>query len=339
MILRGRLFAVSLLVGIVIPASGALAAEPRQATKVGADGIEIRLLGAAARSRDPLARSYIVDRIAPGTTIRRRVQITNNTASTATVGVYPAAAILQRGKFGFAGGHSENELSSWISVSQNALSMSPAARMIETVTIAVPEQASAGERYAVVWAEVSAPAPASGGVTLVTRVGVRVYLSIGPGGALPANFSIGSLSAERPATGELVVAAKVHNSGRRTLDIVGDLTLSEGPGGLRAGPFPVKVGTALAPGVSRVVKVRLDKRLPRGPWHARMRLRSGFVQRAATATITFPRPAANTRTTPARSHHLILGLLILLALAAVALVFVGRVRRNRPRLQSLTVGR
>jgi len=333
---RGRLFAVSLLVGILIPASGALAAQPRQATKTGSGGIEIRLLDVAADSDDPLARSYIVDRLAPATTIHRRVEITNGTGSTADVGVYPAAATLQRGKFGFAGGHHRNELSSWISVSEDVLRMPTGTRAVETVTIEVPEQASAGERYAVVWAEVSAQAPASGGVTLVTRVGVRVYLSIGPGGALPANFSIGTLGAERSATREPVVVAKVRNSGRRTLDITGELTLSQGPGGLRAGPFPVDVGTALAPGNSRVVTVRLDKRLPRGPWHAQMRLRSGYLQRGATATITFPRLAASVP--PARSRHLVVILVGLLALVAFALLFFPRVRRNRLRLHSLPVG-
>src|SRR4029077_12129575 len=121
----------------------------------------------------------------------------------------------------------------------------PGANAFETVTINVPKTASVGERYAVVWAEVSAPAPRAGGVTLVNRVGVRMYCFIGPGGAPPANFVIGSLTAQRAASGEPLVLATVHNSGERTLDISGSLTLSAGPGGLRAGPFPVKLGTAL----------------------------------------------------------------------------------------------
>ena len=293
----------------------------------------------AADSRDPLARSYIVDRVAPGTTIRRRVEITNGTGSTADVGVYPAAATLVRGKFGFAGGHRRNELSSWMSVNHDVLRMPSGTKAIETVTIDVPEQASAGERYAVVWAEVSAQAPASGGVTLVTRVGVRVYLSIGPGGALPSNFAIGALGAKRSATGEPVVAAKVYNSGRRTLDITGELTLSKGPGGLRAGPLPVKLGTALAPGNSELVSVRLDKRLPRGPWHAQLRLRSGFLQRGAAATLTFPRQAGPANIVPARSRHVILVviLLVLLSIAALVLLLFRRMRRNRRRLHPLPV--
>ena len=328
--MRGLLIAAALLVGIVLPAS-ALAAAPQQ-PKAGSGGIEIRLLALSAdSSHDPLGRSYIVDRLAPGTTIRRRVQISNGTGSTADVGVYAAAATLHHGRFGFAGGRGRNELASWMSVSQGVLRMPTGTRRLETVTIDVPNQASSGERYAVIWAEVSAPAPAGGGVTLVTRVGVRVYLSVGPGGALPANFTVGTLTAERSASGDPLVAASVHNSGQRSLDIGGELTLSKGPGGLRAGPFAVKLGAALAPGSSRVATVRLDERLPRGPWHAQIRLRSGFLQRGASATLTFPRQAGLGQV-PARSRHLLLFaiLLGLIVAAAVALVLLRRPRRLSP---------
>jgi hypothetical protein len=335
-IVRGRLIVLPLLVGIIIPASGALAAEPHKPT-AGSGGIEIRLVDVPADSQDALARSYIVDRLAPGTTIRRRVEITNGTGSTADVGIYPAAATLRRGKFGFAGGHSRNELASWTSVSQDVLRMPPGTKAFEMVTINVPEQASSGERYAVIWAEVSARAPATGGVTLVTRVGVRIYLSVGPGGAPASNFAIGALSAERSATGQPLVVAKVHNSGRRTLDISGELTLSKGPGGLRAGPFPINLGTALAPDNSRLVTVRLDKRLPRGPWHAQIRLRSGFLQRGAAATITFPRQAGAANVAPARPRNLIdvVILLALLAIAAFALLLYRRIRRRGAPLNPL----
>ena len=329
--MRGRLIAVSLLVGTVLPA-GALAAAPQQ-PMAGSGGIEIRLVDLSAdSSHDPLGRSYIVDRLAPGTTIRRRVQITNATGSAADVGVYAAAATLHRGRFGFAGGHSRNELASWISVNQGVLRMPTGARTLETVTIDVPNDASSGERYAVVWAEVSAPAPAGGGVTLVARVGVRVYLFVGPGGALPANFAIGALTAKRSGAGEPLVIASVHNSGQRSLAIGGELTLSKGPGGLRAGPFPVKLGAALPPGNSRVVTVRLDKRLPRGPWHAQIRLRSGFLQRGASATLTFPRQSGLVQIVPARSRHLMLFaiLLGLIVAAAIALVLLRRPRRLNP---------
>jgi len=326
-IVRGGLIVLAVLAGIDISATSALAAPLRHSL----GGIGVRLVNLPANSRnDPLARSYIVERPAPGTTIRRRIEISNTTGSTADVAIYPAAAGLRKGNFGFASGHTRNELSSWTSVTPNVLSLPPNTSAFETVTIKVPKLASAGERYAVVWAEVSAPTSAARGVKLVNRVGVRLYLSIGPGGAPPANFAIASLSAERSATRAPLVLASVYNTGRRTLDISGTLRLSNGPGGLRAGPFAVKLGTTLAPGNSEPATVVLDKRLPRGPWRAQLRLTSGFIERSAVATIIFPRAAAVPK--PSGSRNLILvgsGLLALLAVGALALARSKRLASTR----------
>jgi hypothetical protein len=199
------------------------------------------------------------------------------------------------------------------------------------VTIKVPRQASAGERYAVVWAQVSAPPPADGGITLVNRVGVRMYVPIGPGGALPGNFTIGPLIPQRSATGYPLVVATVRNSGRRTLDIRGTLTLSEGPGGLRAGPFPVKLGAPLAPNASEAAVVRLDKRLPRGPWRVTIHLTSGALARTSAATLTFPAAAgaAAGSSSPTWAIAIVLALLVAVAVGVLS----GPVRRARPALR------
>jgi hypothetical protein len=326
-IARGCLIALPLLAGIIVSASSALAAPLRHSL----GGIGIRLVDVSPNSpSDPLGRSYIVDLLAPGTTIRRRIEISNTTRATVDVAVYPAAADLRDGSFGVASGHSRNELSSWTSVTRHVLSLPPGTRASETVTINVPKLASSGERYAVVWAEVSAATSAARGVELVNRVGVRIYLSVGPGGAPRANFAIGSLSAERSATGVPLVLASVYNTGRRTLDLDGTLTLSNGPGGLRAGPFAVTLGTTLAPGNSERATVALDKRVPRGPWRAQLRLTSGFIERSAVATITFPRAAGITN--PSRSSHLTLlvsALLALLAVGALALLSARRPASTR----------
>ena len=216
-------------------------------------------------------------------------------------------------------------------MSRGVLRLPPGRKTLAKVTIHVPKEASSGERYAVIWAEVSDPAPAAGGVTLVNRVGIRMYLSIGPGGAPPANFVIRSLAAKRSATGEALVVARVHNSGQRTLDISGNLTLSKGPGGLGAGPIPVKLGTALPPDESQRVTVRLDEQLPLGPWRAQLLLKSGSIERVAVARIKFPGHVGTTEpmAKDAFSRQLILvGLILLALLAAVfALLLSERVRR------------
>jgi hypothetical protein len=105
----------------------------------------------------------------------------------------------------------------------------------------------------------------------------------------------------------------------------GTLQLLAGPGGLNAGPFPANLGTTLAIGDTEPITIALDKRLPAGPWDARVTLRSGLLERKARATITFPHNGA--------SHSLYLAiaglvLLLLLLLGIAARLVVIRRRRN-----------
>lgn len=279
---------ISVLAGAIVAVPGALASTPTEHVAVPA-GFGIQLLSTAAETlANPLARTYIAEGLAPGTRLSRRVEISNTTSSTAVVAVYPAAASFDHGIFAFAPGRSQNEISRWTAVSDSVLRVQPHGTALDTVTITVPEQASAGEQYAVVWAQMSAPAQGRGGVTLVNRVGVRMYVSIGHGGLPVASFAVGSLSGQRSSTGRPVVLARIRNSGQRTLAISGELTLSDGPGGLRAGPYPVKLRAVLAPGDSEPLTVSLDKVLPAGPWHAEIRLSSGPLRETNEATIRFP---------------------------------------------------
>jgi hypothetical protein len=283
----GRLIVLSLLAGIMIPASGALAASPQLATDSGSIGIRIVDVPPDSSRNDPLALSYIVNRLAPGKTIQRRIEVSNSTRSTVAVSVYPAAAGLRQGEFVFGPNHRKNELAGWTSVSRDVVRLQPDTKASETVTIRVPKDAAAGEHYAVIWAEVSTSG--SGSVKLANRVGIRMYLSVGTGGAPPSNFVIGPLTAKRSSSGQSLVVARIHNTGKRTIAVSGNLTLSKGPGGVRAGPFAAKLAMPLTPGSTRAVTVRLDKQLPRGPWRAQLRLKTRLIQRVAVATLTFPR--------------------------------------------------
>ncbi len=283
----------------------------------------MRLLAAGADPGDHNAATYIIARLAPGGSIRRRIEIINSTGSTAVVAVYPAAAGIVQGTFEFAPNHTTNGLSRWTSVSQKVLRLPAGTSALETVKIKVPGDASRGTGYGVVWAEVSAPAPAGGGVRLVNRVGVRMYVSVGPGGAPRSDFTIGSLTAGRSATGGPVVVADIRNIGQRTLDISGSLALSHGPGGVRTDPVPVTLAAPLAPGGSERVAVRLDKRLPSGPWRAQMWLRSGLTRPAAVATITFPN-AATAATGSPMAILVTTGILVLLAAAALGFLVTRR---------------
>jgi hypothetical protein len=122
----------------------------------------------------------------------------------------------------------------------------------------------------------------------VSRVGIRIYLSVGPGGEPTTAFSIDSMTALRDADGYPLVTAQVHNTGERAIDLAGDLTLTNGPSSLSAGPFAVRTASTLKPGDGGTVTVALDRGLPSGPWDARITLTSGLTSESGTARLTFP---------------------------------------------------
>ena len=291
-----RILLAALVAGVV--ASGAGAALAAGAVPEGSVGI--RLLDApAGRAGDPRARLYVVDHVRPGVTVTRRVELANGTARPVRLGLYAAGAEVRQGRFRFLDGRAVNELAGWTSVRPGRVVVPARGTATATVTIEVPPDASAGERYAVVWAELPSSVPPGGGVAAVNRVGVRVYLSVGPGGEPPSRFVIESVTAERASDGRPQLAVRVRNNGGRALDLSGELRLGGGPGGLRAGPFPVQLGTTLGPGQSGSVRVPLDPAVPAGPWRVRVTLRSGAARGSASSTATFPARPGSAAEVPA----------------------------------------
>jgi hypothetical protein len=330
-----RLWVVVLVaIGTLVPTGSAAAAYAAPVTAP-PGGIGIRVVDVPADAgNDPLANLYILARLSPGTSIRRNLEVSNTTESIANIAVYPAGASFGRNGISFSSGHDQDELSSWTSLSREGLRLLPETVAMETVTIDVPKGAPSGEDYAVIWAQVSAPSSTDGGVLLVNRVGIRMYLSVGAGTSPAPDFVIGPLSARRSAAGEPFVVAIVHNTGQGPLGISGRLTLVNGPGGIRGGPFRVSLRSPLAPGGSEEATVMLEQGLPMGPWKTTMLLQSGPTTRSALATLIFPRVA---RTNP-RSALLTLLVavpLVLLVSAAVTLVLLRR--RTRSQLSQRSV--
>jgi hypothetical protein len=295
----------------------------------------VRLVEVPAQTlNDPRARLYIVDHLAPGTTIHRRIEVSNSTASTAHIVLYAAAATIVDGSFLGAAGHTPNDLSTWTSVRPPTSDIPAGGLLMATVTITVPGDAAPGEQYGVVWAE-AVSAPAGGGVTQVNRVGIRLYLSVGPGGPPAADFTIDSLTAKRSSDGRPVVLATVRNTGGRALDMNGTLELLAGPGGLSAGPFPATLGVTLGIGDTEPITIVLDEQLPSGPWDALITLRSGLIERTAHAVITFPDAGASPPVKTTSPHpgwlYRAIAVLVLLLLSTAALIVMLRRRRIIPR--------
>jgi hypothetical protein len=317
----------------------AIVAGPVWAQAPGGRGtVGIRLVDAPRdRADDPRAHVYIVDHLAPGTAISRRVEVRNDTDRPTRVQLYPAGAEVAGGRFRFLDGRTPNELAEWIRVEPAEVTLDPGAAAVANVTLEVPRDATAGERYGMVWAELPA---AAGDITLVNRVGVRLYVSVGPGGEPASDFAVGALTAWRAGDGVPVVAARVTNTGGRALDVSGELLLTDAAARLTAGPFAAELGTTLAPGDTAPVEIRLDPALPDGPWEATLTLRSGRLERTVTGQVSFtavpvevvPVPAPDRppvslseATGASRALQALAGLLLL----AVLLLLLAAWRRRR----------
>jgi hypothetical protein len=328
--MRPLLFLIALVAGTLFPAAGAFGA-PASTALPDPTGIGIRLVDAPVAARDnPRALVYVIDHVKPGATVERRIEVSNDTGKRTDVAVYPAAALITNGSFVGLVGDTPNELSTWTKIGTPHLRLADGAAQMVDVTIDVPFDAAPGEQYAVLWAQTTSGG--SDAITQVSRVGIRVYLSVGPGGEPASDFKIESFAAERDPSGAPMMAAMIHNTGGRSLDLSGKLTLRDGPGGLSAGPFPVTLGTTLGMGQTEPVHVTLDEQLPDGPWKAHLEVTSGLLTETAQATITFP--ASGRGPTVSISNGISVwwwrgaGFLVTILLAG-ALWFLGRPSRRQ----------
>jgi hypothetical protein len=281
-----RLVTLGLIAGLFLSAFTAwhAAAGPRSERS----GIGVRLVDIPTSAADnPRARAYIIDHVKPGDVIERRIEVVNHSDLKEQVSLYPAAARVEAGQFVGAAGHTQNDLSSWTSLDHAALTLDPRDRSLARVTIKIPDDAVRGERYGVVWAEL-APQQNPDGVTHISRVGIRLYVSVGPGGAPRTDFNIVSMTAIRDQDNVPAVQATVHNTGERAIDLTGSLILTDGPAGLSAGPFKIPAGNTIGIGHTQPLLVPLDRQLPDGPWHVKISMTSGVTTRTAEATLTFP---------------------------------------------------
>lgn len=320
-----------------LPATAATVMVPAQSTQpVESDGIGVRLLDIPASTQtDPRARTYIIDRLPPGAEIQRRIQVENNTDSAQTVRVYSGAARVENGSFIGEEAGSSNELSTWTTLARPQVELAPGGKAEVMVTITVPADAPEAEQYAAVWAEVRSAAD-KGGVVQANRAGIRIYLSVGPGNGKPADFSITSLTASRNSEGSAQVGALVTNTGGRALDVAGELALTAGPGGLSAGPFGIQKAITIGPGEAQNVVFTLPREIPNGPWTANLTLKSGLLERKASAPITFPDAGPGEAVIPVQVESnqwlptavIAAGVLILLIATALLIQRRNRLRRT-----------
>lgn len=331
----GARWAVKGVAMTILTITGFLAAPPAFAaqqatTPTPAAGLGIRLLDfPAEQASDPRAREYIVQTAEPGTTITRRLQITNTTGNMQRVQIAATAASIRHGRF-TANGTTQNELARWIVLSTSMVTIPNGDHATITTITTIPTTATAGERYAAIWAQMrSTNASSPGRIAVVNRVGIRAYINVATSNS-PPDFTISKLSATRANDGKPTLTAVVQNTGNTAVDLTGQATLTDGPGETSAGPFMTNAAISLAPGQGSRVRISTAAALARGPWTATITLRSGNLTRSKTTRITFP--AKTTRNQDANSPVLIAlipGVLLVAVAVAVGVVVILRRRYTR----------
>jgi hypothetical protein len=263
--------------------------------------------------------------------IRRRIMILNAESHRQRFTVYPDAARITHGFFIGDAGHKRSELTTWVHVRKRVIRLGAHRSVLDLVTIRVPKVATRGEHYGVVWVQQSSRRRNAKGffIRQIARVGIRIYLAVGRGGAPPTRFAITSLRGSRSRHGFPVLTARVRDTGRRAIDLEGMAWLRHGPGGISAGPFRSRQTLTLAPGQSGAVRFIGGKRLPDGPWRATVKLTSGLTTRRASATIVFSNHHA--WLSPAAMIWTGGGLMIALFLVLAGLLRRGRQRRTHAR--------
>ena len=325
-----RSIAPILLAGALVAPASRVSAQTPQPHKD--TGLGIQLLEAPVSERDdPRARVYVIDHVRAGASFTRKLGVTNDTPNPLHTDLYVAPAAIDDGTFIVGARTDKGEVASWGKIDPTSADLKPRETRDVTLHIDVPANAADGEYYGGAVAEA---APQGGGpVKVAPRVAIRIYLSVGTGAAPKSDFSVSTLRAARAADGTPTVTASVKNIGKRALDMSGELVLEDGPAGLKAGPFAAQLGTTLGIGDTEPVTVVLDKKIPNGPWHAKLTLRSGTIEHAVTATITFPDAGGEARVFEAhaakgKTFWGLLALLLLLAVLLALLLWWWKRRRD-----------
>ena len=313
------LVTAAIVLAPITAAPEATAATPPASTAATNEGsIGIRLIDVPQDALDdPRALQYIVDELLPGTTIERRIEISNSTDAPVTIQSYAAAASITDGAFIGANGRTSNDLSSWTTVSEPEIVVAAKSTAVSTVTLAVPMDAAPGEQYAAVWVQAS---NTDGAVQMVNRVGIRMYVAVGGENAAASSFAIDSMTASRDDDGNAVVTAAVHNTGGRALDASADLTLAATSGSFSAGPYASATSATIAPGDTQDVTVVVTDDIDAGPWKASIVVTSGVLSQTSEAEITFPKAGKGDAVEASNAGGFPLWLTILLAIVVLLVV-------------------
>ncbi|KAA0918920.1 hypothetical protein [Dietzia sp. ANT_WB102] len=238
---------------------------------------------------NPRAATYIIDNVPPGKRLERQIVVSSTMAERTTFDLYVGAAHVNDEGYQAEPRGATNALTTWTSLDKTEVTLDPGQEEVVTVSVDVPADAPEIEQYALIWMSTKVDENNPDAVQAVSRVGIRMYLSVGTGDGPRPSFSIDSLLPIRLGDGTAAVKAVLENSGARAVEVSGTLDLTDGPGGLSVPA--VESGGKTIPADSRgelIIEVPNSGEFPAGPWSASVTLDSGYGKETAAAEISFP---------------------------------------------------
>ncbi len=130
----------------------------------------------------PSARSWFVYEAEPGTIIKDRAKISNNTNETKTLTVAALdGAVTGSGGYTLIGSKENNkDIGTWVTLEKEEVTLAPKTSVILGFTVTVPEGADVGSHPGgiVIWEQPSESSRKGKQITIVTRVAARMYLTV-----------------------------------------------------------------------------------------------------------------------------------------------------------------
>ncbi|UVE96419.1 hypothetical protein [Dietzia sp. B32] len=274
---------VAVVLGILVSSGVALAQD-------NSGGFGIRIGEVPVDLADnPRASTYIVDNVPPGKRMERQIVVSSTMPERTTFDLYVGAAHVDDEGYQAEPRGATNALTTWTSLDKTEVTLDPGQEEVVTVSVDVPADAPEVEQYALIWMSTQVDEDNADAVQAVSRVGIRMYLSVGSGDGPRPSFSIGSLLPIRLDDGTAAIKAILENTGARAVEVSGTLDLTEGPGGLSV-PAVESGGKTIPSGSSGelIIEVPNSGTFPAGPWSAEVTLDSGYGKETAAAEISFP---------------------------------------------------
>ena len=221
--------------------------------------------------------AFVYNHVTPGTRLRSYVGITNYSKFPVTFAVYPADAVnTTTGGFDVVRqGQKSVGVGAWITMARTTVTVPAGLELNVAFTLQVPRNATPGDHYGGIMAQVSASSTGKGGQFLINRrVGTRVYLRVV--GPLHPSLAIQNLTLSYGGTvnpfgaGSATVDYTVKNDGNEALAASQLLTVTSLFGTLASTKPPPVVN--LIPGQSQQVTVNLTGVPPAGPIDANVTL-------------------------------------------------------------------